>query len=123
MKRIAITIAIVVVAVLAATIYFKFDPTVDNNLFPKCFFFLITGYQCPGCGIQRAVHCMLHGDVAGAWHYNAATFVAIPVLLVYAYAGMRRKSCVRLYNALNSTLAITIILVLVVAWWILRNIF
>ncbi len=123
MKKTIITTIIVVAAVLAAAIYFTFDPADTGNLFPKCIFVTLTGYQCPGCGTQRAIHCFLHGDIAGMWHYNAALFVAIPTILLYLYAGLRRNSHMRLYNALNSTTAIVIILVVIISWWILRNIF
>lgn len=122
MKRIVFTILIVVAAVLAVTIYFRFDPAETSNLFPKCLFVTFTGYQCPGCGTQRAIHCLLHGDMAGVIHYNAALVVAVPVILLYAFAEWRRTSCVRLYRVLNSTVAIIIVAVAIVAWWILRNV-
>src|SRR5690349_913619 len=28
--------------------------------------------NCPGCGMTRAFVCLARGDVAGAWHFNAA---------------------------------------------------
>ena len=45
------------------------DP-VKYVLMPKCPFKMLTGLSCPGCGIQRAIHALLHGDVAGAVKYN-----------------------------------------------------
>ncbi len=123
MRRVVITILIVVAAVLAVTIYFKYDPTVENSLFPKCIFYSLTGYQCAGCGTQRAIHCLLHGDLAGVWHYNAALFVAVPLIVLYGYAEWRRTANVRLYTLLNSQVAIYSIIALTLAWWILRNVF
>ena len=34
--------------------------------YPTCPFLAITGWYCPGCGSLRAVHDLLHGDLAGA---------------------------------------------------------
>lgn len=123
MKRGVITLLIVVAAIVAVAIYFTFDPADSSNIFPKCVFVTLTGYQCPGCGTQRAIHCLLHGDLSGALHYNAALLVVIPVILVYFYAELRRTTRVRLYNALNSTPAILTVAAFIVSWWILRNIF
>lgn len=45
------------------------DPDV-GRFFPKCPVKLITGLQCPACGIQRAAHSLLQGDVIGALSHN-----------------------------------------------------
>jgi len=37
---------------------------------PKCPFKLITGLSCPACGIQRAIHALIHGEYAEAISYN-----------------------------------------------------
>ncbi len=107
---------------LAVTIYFKFDPGGGSVLFPKCAFYQLTGYQCPGCGTQRAVHSLLHGDLWGVWHYNAFLFVAVPLIVVYGYAEWRRTVHVRLYAVLSSRVAIYIVLALIIGWWVLRNV-
>lgn len=120
MRRIIIIIVIVVAALMAATIYFNFDPA-SSGLFPRCIFYSLTGYKCPGCGTQRAIHALLHGEVLTAWHYNAALLVAIPVIALYGYAELRRESSPRMYARLNSPVAITTIIVAVMLWWILRN--
>jgi hypothetical protein len=47
-----------------------FNP-VTAGFFPVCPLFEATGLNCPGCGMTRAVHALLHGDVVGAFHFNA----------------------------------------------------
>lgn len=121
MRRIIVTIIIVVAALMAAAIYFNFNPA-ESGLFPRCVFYSLTGYKCPGCGTQRAIHSLLHGDIMAAWHYNAALLVALPVMAFYGYAEWRRKSCQRLYIIINSPYVITGIIVAVILWWILRNV-
>jgi hypothetical protein len=34
---------------------------------------------CPGCGLGRAVSCVLHGDLAGSLHHH---FLGIPAVIV-----------------------------------------
>ena len=46
--------------------------------FLPCPFHAITGLWCPGCGMTRAVHQLLNGNVAGALSSN----LFLPVLVV-----------------------------------------
>lgn len=50
-----------------------------------CLFKNITGAECYGCGMTRAVFSLLHFDFGGAWAYNRLVVVVFP-LLVYLYA-------------------------------------
>lgn len=121
MKRAIIVISSVVLAALLVTTYFSYDPTV-SRFFPQCFFKAMTGYDCPGCGTQRALHALLHGDIISAWHFNRALFVAIPLIITYGYAEVYRTKHEKFYTALNSPLMISVIFILVVLWWVGRNI-
>lgn len=67
-------------AVAAIAVYFAVDPA-GSVWFPKCPLLLATGLECPGCGSQRAVHALLHGDLRGAIESNVLFVVAIPYLL------------------------------------------
>jgi hypothetical protein len=51
--------------------------------FPRCPFLSLTGFQCPGCGSQRAIHQLLHGNFAASFRLNA---LFIPAL-VYGMSG------------------------------------
>ena len=103
--------------------YFIFDPTVHTELFPKCPLHATTGIYCPGCGSQRAVHSLLHGDIAGVMGHNLLFLPAL-VLLAHHYFmrfkevrdGKQRK--LLLYHPR----APWVILAVVVAFWVLRNI-
>ncbi len=92
-----------------------FDPTEVPA--PQCTFRLLTGLECPGCGTQRAIHALLHGRVAEAWGYNAALFVALPLLALYALSPRRLEKVLYSPAMLWSIAAAT------AAWWILRNLF
>ena len=67
----------------AAAVYVAaVDPTTGGAFLP-CPFRSITGWWCPGCGLTRATHFLLNGDITTALRYHA--FV-IPVLLAITWS-------------------------------------
>ena len=52
------------------------DPS-SAGVFLPCPFRAATGWWCPGCGLTRATHHLLHGDIATALRFNAL----VPVVL------------------------------------------
>ena len=115
-------LAVAAVVVAGVVIYSTFDPSA-SRWFPRCPFLMLTGLKCPGCGTQRAIHALLHGDVLSALHFNALLPVSIPLLLLYGYAELVRTRKPRFYNRVNIVTAILAVLVVVIVWWIVRNIF
>lgn len=63
---------------------YHLDPT-DTGLV-LCPYRLLTGWACPGCGLTRAVHYLLHADVRAAFVHNPLAFVAAPLALGFAAA-------------------------------------
>ena len=114
--------AVAVVVIAGIAIYSTFDPS-TVRFFPRCTFLSLTGLKCPGCGTQRAIHALLHGNFLEAVRFNAMMVASVPLLALYGYAEIVRKSKPRFYNKVNSTPIILTIFVLVVLWWILRNVF
>ncbi|MCQ2974696.1 MAG: DUF2752 domain-containing protein [Bacteroidales bacterium] len=122
-----IIIIIFLIIILSVFIYlFSFYDPEKYNFFPKCLFYSITGYKCPGCGIQRAIHHIFIGDFVEAFKYNSLAFFAIPyVLLLISF-----KNIPYLYNKfpkftnnLSNNKACLIIFIIIVLFWIFRNIF
>lgn len=115
---------IIVTAVIVGIImvYFMMDP-VTSRFAPKCFFHHLTGWQCPGCGSQRMLHALLHGDIAEAWNYNALLLCALPLLIPMLWLELDARRHPRLYMKVHSLPVIITISVIIIAWWILRNIF
>lgn len=106
-------------AIVLLCVYFYFDPS--DHFFPRCPFLTMTGLECPGCGSQRAIHALLHGDLASVWHYNAALFLFIPMLIVLFVAELLRRRYPRFHDAVNSTWVVIATGVAIVLWWVLRN--
>ena len=87
---------------------------------PRCMLKAVTGYDCPGCGSQRAFHAMLHGDLAAVWHYNAALFFMVPLALLYGWHEILGGDN-RLLRLLYRPACIYAVGIAIIAWWILRN--
>ena len=77
-------------AVAAAVILFWFDPS-QHGFYPQCMFHQVTGYLCPGCGSLRAMHQLLHGNVAAAWDLNPLFVASLPLLGGYGVMVLWRR--------------------------------
>jgi hypothetical protein len=55
--------------------------------YPPCLFHELTGWHCPGCGSTRAVHALLHGNLAQAAAYNPLLLIYLPLLLGWVAGG------------------------------------
>ena len=115
-------ISVIAALLVFGFIYYALDPS-QSSLFPRCTFLSLTGYKCPGCGSQRAIHALLNGDIVGAFRYNALLLISIPWIALCLYAESRRTRNPRLYLRLNAPLLIWLFLAMVLLWWLLRNIF
>jgi len=104
-----------------AVLFFLLNPS-ENQLFPKCVFNSLTGYYCPGCGSQRAIHNLLHLDLAGVVTYN---FLFLPAVLVIAYhyshSLLNKKFGWKLPNILYKKYTPWIIFGIILLFWLLRN--
>ena len=100
---------------------YRFDPS-EVSFFPPCVLKTLTGYDCPGCGVTRATHSLLHGDLAGVWHYNPALFVGVP-LIFFLFAGAASPRGSLLRRIVEWRYLSVVVLVALVAWWILRNVY
>jgi hypothetical protein len=120
MKRI-LNIGLLVIIAGLAVLFFVLDPA-KYNIFPRCLFNSVTGYYCPGCGSQRAIHSLLHFDIAGVVSYN---FLFIPAFLLiiyhYLHPVLNRFFEWKLPNIFYFKSTPWIIFGFVLAFWILRN--
>lgn len=111
------------IAVAAAgVLVYLFDPA-RYALFPKCPVYTLTGYYCPGCGSQRALHHLLHLDLQGTIAHN---LLFIPAGLLISYHWIRKlivaKTSLNLPDVLYYKATPWVILVVVLAYWVMRNV-
>jgi hypothetical protein len=97
-----------------------FDPNVAGNPFPPCMFYAITGHYCIGCGLTRALHALVHGDVLGALSMNPLGLIVlglIPVMTLWS-AGWQPRW---LQPLMRWVMEPKLWLVLLPSYWIARN--
>ena len=90
---------------------------------PKCMFRYLTGYDCPACGIQRAIHALLNGDIATALRYNYFLLISIPYFIAVVITTFcKADSIEKIRYYVQHPKVVKIILALIIIWWVVRNI-
>lgn len=121
-RRILLILLFVATAAVLAALW-HYDPA-TSPLAPKCPFRLLTGLSCPACGTQRALHALLHGEVAAALRFNPFMVYSVPYalgLLFTKYAA-RGEWARRWYRRLAGRVAVWAYVMFFCTWWIVRNI-
>jgi len=96
------------------------NPNQPGNLLPKCPFKLLTGLNCPGCGATRMVHALLHGDVVGAFHYNAVLLTLGVPLAVWLFSRWTRDKWTGERRSVPKQVGFAVLVVAAV-WGVGRN--
>jgi hypothetical protein len=111
-------VAMLVAGVLAIVVILQVaNPFAEDSALPPCLFHWLTHLYCPGCGVTRALYALLHGDIALAFRMNAMAMLAIPLM-----PAMLLKSLRPGHLLLDRALDARIWLVLVLSFFVLRNI-
>jgi hypothetical protein len=104
-------------------LFYWFNPT-QHSFFLPCPFKYTTGYHCPGCGSQRALHQLAHGDISGALSFNPLMVLSLPLI----FYGFGTKVWNFLFETqfrvkfFYSNIFIYVYFGIVVLYWIARNI-
>ncbi len=99
-------------------LYFFVEP--KNGNLPTCFFHQITGLFCPGCGVQRSFHALLHGYISAAMGYNLLFVLCLPLIIYFVLGyvlGKKHSSSSFIYRPGFSLM----VLIVVISFWVLRN--
>jgi hypothetical protein len=109
-----------VIGLTGVILYGLLDP--QYFPFPKCPFRSFTGLLCPGCGSQRAIHQILHGNFYNAFQLN---MLLLPALLYaitgYGIALFKPALWLRIRLKWFGARAAWISLVIILLFWITRN--
>ncbi len=119
------SILLVISFLILIGLFFLFVNPEEAKFFPKCPFYAITGYQCPGCGSSRAVYSIMHGNWKQAWQLNPALFIGVVLIILLLLAQFLRSRYTiwwRIDRFFRSEWFIWGLFVSIVLWWIFRNI-
>lgn len=120
-----IFIAALILPLLVMYFYFAHFDAANDAEGRQCSILYITGLQCPGCGGQRALHYLLHGDVLMALRYNVLFVIGVPFLFYLYYVVLQmyvlKSEKYRNKVVFSSRFAIIFLIVLLL-YFILRNI-
>jgi hypothetical protein len=98
------------------------DPNKGSSWYPQCPFKALTGLDCPGCGVTRALHALLTGHPVRALDHNALVSVAVVLGLVWFGVSKVRQRTGRPPLTLKHPTAWAVAAgVVVVAFWVVRN--
>lgn len=123
MKIAIAAIAITAIVTVMVVLYRRFDP-LEWGIFPKCPFKMLTGYDCPGCGSQRAIHALLNGDMGSAFKHNPLLIIGLPYMilgLIISITPKKPQWMWRIDSALYHDKAVTAWIVIIVFYTIWRN--
>lgn len=113
----------VLIGIIIIVVYSTIDPMRYKVMLP-CSFKLLTGLQCPACGMQRALYAMLHGHWREAIEYNYFFIFSVPYagLLTIASvlpAGLWKDKCMK---ALEHKYVVNLYVIAFFIWFVVRNV-
>ena len=116
---------IILLSIVFIIVIFSIANPSTSRFWPKCLFKLITGFDCPICGLQRSLYAFLHGDFSHAIAYNYYLILALPytcLCLVFTLLP-QEKTKKRVKNIIISKLVLWFYAITFFAWLIIRNIY
>lgn len=111
----------VVIILVLTGYYFFLNPYEQEYFFISCPFYKITGYQCSGCGSQRAFHEILHLNFKEAFHQNALVLLGIPYFSLIFFTSFFQEKFAKLRQVLIGKKTILILFIIVILFGIFRN--
>ena len=91
---------------------------------PPCLFYEITGLYCAGCGTGRSLLALFSGHFVKAFRYQPLMIISLPFVAYYClkvYLSFVLGRDVLPVPRIRSTWVGMTILIVILAYWILRN--
>lgn len=123
-RYILFVLALILPALVICFYFAYYDANFDSEG-RQCTVLYLTGLQCPGCGGQRALHYLLHGEIMMALRYNVLFVIGLPFLIYLYYLVLQMyvlKNEKYLNRTIFSTRFVYIFLAILLIFFVLRNI-
>ena len=120
--KVLAVLLVLLVMIAALCVNYFCDPS-TSRIALICPFKEVTGWDCPGCGGQRALHALLHGDFERAFRFNPFLIIGFPmIVLAFLTEGFHTRWTSWLKKHIVTQKFLYAYIVLTFAWWIGRNI-
>lgn len=113
---------ICILGLIILAVLYRYNPS-DYVWMPKCPTKLLFNIDCPGCGFQRAIHAILHGEIKKAFALNPFLFLAAPyaILAIACEFITNLKIKKRLSDIAESKYMRYGYVILFFIWFVIRN--
>lgn len=108
---------------LVVTILYSFNPAEHSNIYPPSLSREWGGFYCPGCGILRALHQLLHGNWQAALRLNPLFIICLPYFFYWIIPYFFQYFYgVNLYSIYHKNKQILVTITVCLVYGLLRNI-
>ena len=115
-------IGLLILCIGLVILYFFINPS-EVDFLPKCPLYVTTGIYCPGCGSQRATHELLQLNILSVLQQNVLYFLGLFIIVYHLIIkGLNKFFGKNIYNYIYHPKTPIIILVIILIYWVLRNI-
>jgi hypothetical protein len=118
-RALLVSLAALVIAVAAV-----FLRQAGPGRMPGCLFRTFTDLECPGCGMTRATHALLHGKFAEAFQFNPVGIILLPIAVMAL--GIELLGWVRgkplPFRFKSGRWGATFFAAVVIVWFVVRNV-
>ena len=80
-QRLKKVLSTIVIILVCGAVYLYIFLTYGVGI--PCIFHKVTGWQCPGCGMTRAIAQLWKGNIEQALSYNVLCTSVFPILVAY----------------------------------------
>ena len=88
-----------------------------------CWFRVITGFRCPGCGITHSMLSLIHLDFQNVLSHNLfAPLIIFYIAWIFIYNSYQYIQKGKYNLSSGSKIADISFLVIFIGWWVIRNI-
>ncbi len=113
---------VLLAGVVGALIFYFYNNPATGAWFPQCPVKLLTGYSCPGCGVQRAFHALLHGNLGQALAYNYFFVLSVPYFILALIAFLLKDRFTRFRRVVEGKTLGLIYVTCFCLWFVVRNV-
>lgn len=110
----AIAIASLVVIYIIICIFFE-------DWAPKCIWHLVSGYDCPACGAQRALKYLAEGDFRSGFLMNPYLIAMLPYFVLLFIGECGGDKTASLKRVVTDYRVVIVLGVIMIGWTIFRN--